>query len=123
MTARALQLGERLDIKGLERADSFSKNPLAFRTPSGGTVVLFKMGTAVFIGLTPVEEEDMIRGLGERIKDPLKEEAAGEAYVLDAPIDRKNEGELLAYLQQKYATPPLMQMDVGYTQLSVRVSE
>ena len=73
LTARALQLGERLDIKGLERADSFSKNPLAFRTPSGATVVLFKMGAAVFIGLSPIEEEEMIRGLGERIRDPLNE--------------------------------------------------
>ena len=82
MTARALQLGERLDVKGLERADSFSKNPLAFRTPSGGTVVLFKMGTAVFIGLTPVEEEDMIRGLGERIKDTLKEREIETADIV-----------------------------------------
>ncbi len=81
MTARALQLGERLDIKGLERADSFSKNPLAFRTPSGGTVVLFKMGAAVFIGLSPIEEEEMIRGLRERIKDPLNEREIEHADI------------------------------------------
>lgn len=73
LTARALQLGERLDLKGLERADSFSKTPLAFTTPSGGTVVLFKSGAAVFIGLNPIEEEDIVAGLAERLLDPLSE--------------------------------------------------
>lgn len=71
--ARALQLGERIDLKGLERDDSFSKNPLGFQTPSGGTVVLFKTGAAVFIGLSPVEEEDMIASLGSRISEPVGE--------------------------------------------------
>ena len=73
LTARAHQIGERIDIKGLERADSFSKNPLAFRTPAGGTVVLFKTGTAVFISMTPIEEEETIRGLEARIGEPLAE--------------------------------------------------
>ncbi len=70
---RALQLGESLDIKGLERDDSFSTNPLGFRTSSGGTVVLFKSGGVVFINLTPIEEEELIRGLGSRIIAPLAE--------------------------------------------------
>jgi uncharacterized Rmd1/YagE family protein len=82
LTARALQLGEQLDIKGLERGDSFSKTPLAFRTPSGATVVLFKTGAAVFIGLSPVEEEELIRGLGERIKDPLDEREIETAELM-----------------------------------------
>ena len=70
---RALQLGESLDIKGLEREDQFSAHPLAFRTSSGGTVALFKSGAVVFFAMTPVEEEDLIRGLGPRIVDPLDE--------------------------------------------------
>ena len=82
MTARALQLGERIDIKGLERADSFSKNPLAFSTPSGGSVVLFKSGAAVFIGLNPIEEEDIIRGLAERISEPAVEREIETAEIL-----------------------------------------
>lgn len=71
ITVRALQLGESLEIKGLEREDSFSTNPLAFRTPNGGTVALFKSGSVVFFDLNPIEEEDLIRGLGNRIIDPL----------------------------------------------------
>lgn len=73
LSARALQLGERLDFKGLERDDCFSKNPLGFSTPSGGTVVLFKTGAAVFINMTPIEEEDMIASLNDRISEPVGE--------------------------------------------------
>lgn len=71
--ARALQLGERIDLKGLERDDVFSTIPLAFTTPEGGTVVLFKSGTAVFLGLNPVAEDALIESLGGRIADPLPE--------------------------------------------------
>jgi hypothetical protein len=58
---RALQLGERIEVKGLEREDAFSSVPLAFRTGGDGIAVLFKSGAAVFIGMTPVEEEHLIR--------------------------------------------------------------
>ncbi len=71
--ARALQLGERIDLKGLEREDVFSAIPLAFHTPEGGTVVLFKSGTAVFLGLNPVAEDALIESLGSRIAGPLPE--------------------------------------------------
>jgi uncharacterized Rmd1/YagE family protein len=70
---RALQLGEHIDVKGLEREDAFSSMPLAFRTSGGGMVVLFKSGAAVFFGMTPVEEEELIRSLKPRITAPLDE--------------------------------------------------
>ncbi len=70
---RALQLGERIELKGLEREDAFSTVPLGFRTARGGTVVLFKFGAAVFFALTPVEEEDLLASLAGRISEPLME--------------------------------------------------
>jgi uncharacterized Rmd1/YagE family protein len=78
---RALQLGERIDIKGLERGDMFSTSPLAFRTASGGTVALFRTGTAVFISMTPVEEDDLIRSLASRIAGPLEERESETARL------------------------------------------
>lgn len=72
-TARALQLGERLDIKGLERDDAFSSTPLAFRTQGGATVVLFKSGTAVFIDMSAADEEAFLETLAPRVIDPLVE--------------------------------------------------
>jgi len=67
LTARALLLGERIDTVGLERSDMISTNPLAFRVGTSGQVVLFRYGAAVLIGLSPVEEDDVLRGLRPRI--------------------------------------------------------
>lgn len=84
---RALQLGERIDLKGLERADAFSSDPLAFRTQNVASVMLFKSGAAVFIGLNPIEEEDLIRGLGDRVIFPLSEREVENAQLVIKPDD------------------------------------
>ena len=87
IAVRALQLGERIDLKGLEREDAFSSDPLAFRTHSGGSVMLFKSGAAVFVGLTPIDEDDLIRGLGWRIISPLDEREIETAQLVIKPGD------------------------------------
>lgn len=87
MRVRALQLGERIDLKGLEREDAFSSDPLAFRTQSGGSVMIFKSGAAVFFGLNPIEEEDLIRGLGGRIVFQLDEREIETAQLVIKPSD------------------------------------
>jgi uncharacterized Rmd1/YagE family protein len=66
LTARAMLLGERLDIAQLERADVISIAPLAFRV-DGGYAVLFRYGIVVLIGLTPVQEDELLRGLRPRV--------------------------------------------------------
>src|SRR5262245_45550670 len=73
LVARALQLADRIDVKGLERPDQFSSLPLAFRVGGAGAVVLFRFGAAVFFGLNPLEEEGIIKGLEGRLIDPLTE--------------------------------------------------
>jgi len=80
--ARALQLAERIDLKGLERSEQFSSNPLAFRVRGGGTVALYRFGAAVFIGLNPLEEEDIIKGLASRLIDPLSERETETAQIV-----------------------------------------
>ncbi len=87
LSVRALQLGERIDLKGLEREDAFSSDPLAFRTANGGSVILFKSGAAVFVGMTPIEEDDLMRGLGERIIAPLDEREVENAQLVIKPGD------------------------------------
>ncbi|WP_230531027.1 RMD1 family protein [Microvirga roseola] len=67
LTARALLLGDRLDIAGLERSDVLSTTPLAFKAGQDGFVALFRFGVAVLVGLTPLEEDEVIRGLRQRI--------------------------------------------------------
>ncbi len=85
MTVRALQLGEGLDVKGLERQDAFAANPLAFKTSNDGTAMLFKFGAVVFFNMTPVEEEDLVHGLERRIAGPVAEREVETAHIVIAP--------------------------------------
>lgn len=63
----------------------------------------------------------VLRPFGSNVEDPEVLEAEGAAYIVDAVLDKKDEGRLLAYLQQKYATGPLMKFDLGFTSASIRV--
>ncbi|MDP3326348.1 MAG: hypothetical protein Q8S71_22740 [Hydrogenophaga sp.] len=61
----------------------------------------------------------VLRPFGTAIEDPAALEAEGTAFILDCALDRKNEGPLLVYLQEKYRTEPLMKFDLGYTNASI----
>lgn len=67
LTVRALLLGERLDVAGLERSDAISTAPFAFRVGEQGMVALFRYGAAVLAGLSPVEEDDLLRKIAPRV--------------------------------------------------------
>jgi len=71
ITVRALLLGDRIETTGLERTDVLSTVPLAFRTGENGIVALFRYGVAVLIGMTPLEEDEVIRRLDGRILGPI----------------------------------------------------
>ena len=65
-TARALIVGERIETAGLERPDMISSLPLAFRVGAHGMAALFRFGVAVLVGLSPLEEEDVLAQLKQR---------------------------------------------------------
>jgi uncharacterized Rmd1/YagE family protein len=67
LTARALIVGDRIDTAGLERPDTISLLPLAYRVGSHGMVALFRFGVAVMVGLSPLEEEDTLAKLQSRV--------------------------------------------------------
>lgn len=67
IVARALLLGDRIDAAGLERDDIVSTAPLALRLGPAKFVALYRFGVAVFIGLTPIEEENFLDQLAGRI--------------------------------------------------------
>jgi uncharacterized Rmd1/YagE family protein len=84
---RALQLGERIEAKGLEREDAFSSTPLAFRTSGDGMAVLFKSGAAVFINMTPIAEEELVHSLSPRIVSPLTERETEMVRLVVKPTE------------------------------------
>src|SRR5262245_35116919 len=76
LTARAVLLGERIDTLGLERRDAISTVPLAFEVGDAGLAVVFRYGVVVLIGLDPLAEDEVLRGIAPRIAGPfpLREE-------------------------------------------------
>jgi uncharacterized Rmd1/YagE family protein len=71
VTIRALLLGDRIETAGLERNDVLSTIPLTFHAGENGIVALFRYGVAVLLGMSPLEEEEVIRRLRGRIVGPI----------------------------------------------------
>ncbi len=70
--ARALLLGDRIATAGLERSDMFSATPLAFLAGANGFVALYRFGVAVMIGLSPLEEDEVLSQIKLRLTGPHK---------------------------------------------------
>lgn len=85
MTARALLLGERIDTAGLERADLVSTSPLAFHAGQAGFAVLYRFGVAVLFGLSPLEEDEILKKIGARVAGASRGD--DETLVLEATLE------------------------------------
>jgi uncharacterized Rmd1/YagE family protein len=75
-SARALRLGRRLKMAGLETADlgqgeAITTSPLVLRVGSRGFAALFPYGTAVLIGVSRTDEEMFLQKLSDHIESRL----------------------------------------------------
>lgn len=104
-TARALLLGERIDTAGLERSDVISTVPLAFRVGSSGFAVLFRYGCAVLVGLSPIEEDEVLRGIRPRVISPSTK-IEDEVATVDIAPERDDQVEIGGSISVKDLTPP-----------------
>jgi uncharacterized Rmd1/YagE family protein len=105
ITARALLLGERLDVVGLERSDVISATPLAFRVGREGYAVLFRYGAVVLIGLSLVEEDELIRGLRARITSPFTP-PEDESVTIEITADRDDQIAVGGPISVRDLSPP-----------------
>lgn len=64
-----------------------------------------------------------VKAFGTAVRDPVTDEKEGRAFIVDRDIDRNNQNSILEFLQQKYSTKPLMNMDMGYSSVSVQASK
>jgi uncharacterized Rmd1/YagE family protein len=85
ITIRALLLGYRIETVGLERNDVLSSVPLAFRAGAKGIVALFRYGVAVLVGMSPLEEDEVIRRLDGRIVGPISPREEETVQIEIAP--------------------------------------
>jgi uncharacterized Rmd1/YagE family protein len=81
VSARALLIGDRIDTAGLERGDVLSTAPLSFRVGANGIAVLFRYGVVVGIGLTPLEEDEVLRSIAWRVTGEFKRREEESAIV------------------------------------------
>lgn len=76
MSARALRVGGRFRLTGIETADfgqaeTLGTSPLLLRLRSGGFAALFPYGTVVLIGVSPDGEEALLHRLSDRVEGRL----------------------------------------------------
>jgi uncharacterized Rmd1/YagE family protein len=104
LTARALLVGDRIDTAGLERPDMISSVPLAFRAGDDGMVALFRFGVAVMVGLSPLEEEDLLAKLKTRVTG-LRARLDDETAILEVAPDTDEPNEAGGTIQIKNFSP------------------
>lgn len=69
--ARAIFLGETLNLESLETTDYLATQPLVVNAGEHGCVVLFRYGAAVLFGLGPVEEASFLSYLKTFVVEPF----------------------------------------------------
>ena len=69
--ARALFLGQRLDLRALEQANRLASAPLLVSAGSNGAAVLFRYGVAVFFGMDAIEEVAFLEDLKRLVVEPI----------------------------------------------------
>jgi uncharacterized Rmd1/YagE family protein len=107
---RALLLGERLDTRGLERADTIATTPLTLQIGRGGGLAfLFRYGVVVFAGLSPFEEDEIVRSLRPRISNPLEPFESDQVQILIRP-DREDQVDPSGGISLREASPDRLQI-------------
>jgi uncharacterized Rmd1/YagE family protein len=71
--ARALLIGEHLDLRALETTDVLAVSPLVVAAGEHGVAVLFRYGAAVLFNLSPVEELSFLNQLKALVREPFPE--------------------------------------------------
>ena len=78
LTARAMYLGHRLDLRALEKTQPLATNPLTITAGNHGIAVLFRYGVVVFFGLHSSEILAFINDIRTCIINPYDEPESEE---------------------------------------------
>lgn len=68
---RAVLVGERIDLKGLETAHRVAVAPLVLPAGDQGCTVLFRYGAVVFCDVSPVEQASFLKSLQHFVSEPF----------------------------------------------------
>lgn len=81
-TARALLLGERIDLHPLEATGFLGTTPLAIRVKNSGVAVLFRYGAVVLFDVAPIDEATFLEQLYPFIRNRYPLFETEEAHIL-----------------------------------------
>ncbi|MCC7073041.1 MAG: RMD1 family protein [Deltaproteobacteria bacterium] len=79
--ARALLIGERIDVRALEQAQRLASSPLVIQAGARGVAVVFRWGAVVLFHVAPLEEVGLLDQLRRLAEDPVAKPEQEEAEV------------------------------------------
>ncbi|HSD53598.1 MAG TPA: RMD1 family protein [Burkholderiales bacterium] len=99
VSVRALLLGERIDLKGLESGRRVATNPLVISAGEGQYAALFRYGAAVLFGVNPLQEVAIVDQLARLVGQPYAKRETEETRIRVevAGEDRVEGGEILVH--------------------------
>jgi uncharacterized Rmd1/YagE family protein len=92
LRVRALLIGDRINTSNVDRVQVISPAPLTYRFGSGGFVTLFRYGVVVLSGLTPSQEDEVLREVRPRVSRPLD---VPEEETASVEIDPAKDDQIL----------------------------
>jgi len=93
LRARALLVGQRIDVRSLERREHIASAPLTFACGEGGYAVCFRHGAVVFFGVDAESERAALEALQPQVVLPLR---TPEIEQVDIVIDPRRTERLHA---------------------------
>src|SRR5436309_11376640 len=80
-TARAVLVGQRIDLRALGSTQRLGGGPLAISVRGGGVAILFRYGAVVLFDVEPLEQDEFLRQLEPRVQSPAAEREAEQITV------------------------------------------
>lgn len=94
-------VGERLDVRAVERGDVLALAPLTVRAGAQGLAVLFRYGSVVLFGMDPVEQAAFLDALAPLVQGRFDEPETESAEIaIDASRDERVDAAGTLYLQE-----------------------
>jgi uncharacterized Rmd1/YagE family protein len=81
VSVRALLLGERIDLRGLEAAQRLATNPLLISAGEGQYAALFRYGALVLFGVNPLQEVTFVDQLARLVGQPYSRRETEETRL------------------------------------------
>lgn len=78
--ARAIHVGERIDVRGIEPRLS-TQLPVIIEVAPAGYAVLLRHGAVVLFGIDPIQQERFLTDLGKRVEDRYEKVETERAHI------------------------------------------